>query len=223
MNCRRASFPVAVSLAVTAAFFLAGCSSGGSGSDKSAGTGPGDAKGSASRSDSKSSKARKVDQPNVDLPSDVRLTFEKAPESDLRKVAALSGAENFIRSIEHGIVKQDADDSAYKLYSEFRSPAQLYARDQIQQHVDAGSTVTGERRYTSPKVHVVNKKNAVVTFCSDGSKFYGKDVKTGKVTRTRKSVKDFYFWRIGMNTSGNAKGPWRAKRIEVQGEATQCM
>ncbi|NDZ77982.1 hypothetical protein G3I19_05455 [Streptomyces sp. SID10853] len=70
---------------------------------------------------------------------------------------------------------------------------------------------------------VGGKKSLVVTFCSDGSKLYSKNVKSGEVTRTTKSVKDFYFWQIGMSAADGVTGLWRAEEVKVQGEAAQCM
>ncbi|WP_328331780.1 MULTISPECIES: hypothetical protein [unclassified Streptomyces] len=218
--------PAAVSFAAAAALLLTGCGGGdkGSGNDKIAGADGGEAKKTAAPSKPATSKVPGIDRPDVRLPGDVKFVFPVSHLSDPDQAAALGDAENFIRAIEHGIVKQDKNDAAYKFYSEFQSPAQEYARDQIAQHVEAGMTVTGERKYYESKVQSVDgKKTAVVTFCSDGSKLYSKNVKSGDVTRTTKSVKDFYFWQIGMSAADGVNGLWRAKEIKVQAEAAQCM
>ncbi|WP_406136457.1 hypothetical protein [Streptomyces sp. NBC_01089] len=218
--------PAAVSFAAAAALLLTGCGGGGkgSGNDKVEGADAGGAKKTAAPSKSEASKAPAVDRPDVSLPGDVKFIFTTPHLKDPVQTAALGDAENFIRAIEHGIVKQNKNDPAYKFYSEFQSPAQEYARDQITQHADAGMTVTGERKYYDPKVQSVEgKKSVVVTFCSDGSKLYSKKVTSGQVTRTTKSVKDFYFWQIGMSAADGVHGLWRAKEIKVQGEAAQCM
>ncbi|WP_327295062.1 hypothetical protein [Streptomyces sp. NBC_01197] len=218
--------PVAVSFAAAAALLLTGCGGGGkgSGNDKIAGADDGGAKKTAAPSTPAPSKGAGIDRPDLKLPGDVKYAFAPAHVTVPDQAAALADAKNFILAIEHGIIKQNKNDAAYKFYSEFQSPAQEYARGQIAQSVDVGMTDTGERKYYDPKVQPVkNSKSVVVTFCSDGSKFYSKIVKSGKVLRTTKSVKDYYFWQIGMTAADGVNGLWRAKEVNVKGEATQCM
>ncbi|KPI18764.1 hypothetical protein OK074_7847 [Actinobacteria bacterium OK074] len=157
------------------------------------------------------------------LPSDVKLVFDLAKPSDAKEAAALGDAENFVRAIAYGIVKQDAGDAAYKFYSVPLSNAQSYAKDQIQQHIDNGYTITGTRRLTHGKVVMAsNGTQASVSFCEDDSKFYGREVKTRKIHVTAPSANDYYYFEIVMTASTGHKGLWTAEAIEVQGKATQC-
>ncbi|MGB8944115.1 MAG: hypothetical protein WCD21_28370 [Streptomyces sp.] len=224
MNRSRHLPVAAVSLAAAAALLLSGCGGGDdkdSGKDKIAGADDGGKK-SASPGDEKSD-APKIDRPEMKLPSDVDIVFDKANVSDPDKAAAATDAENFVLSIRHGIVKQDVEDAAYKFYSEYQGPAFKYAKDQIKKNVDAGYTVTGEQHFTGTKVEVVkNKKSAVVSFCSDATKFFSKEVKTEKVHRTKPSVTDFASWEILMTASDSSKGLWRAKQAQVRDGAEEC-
>ncbi|MFF1710292.1 hypothetical protein [Streptomyces sp. NPDC058268] len=224
MNRSRHLPVAAVSLAAAAALLLSGCGGGDdkdSGKDKIAGADAGGKK-SASPGDKKSD-ATKIDRPKMKLPSDVDIVFDKANVSDPDKAAAATDAENFVLSIRHGIVKQDVEDAAYKFYSEYQGPAFKYAKDQIKKNVDAGYTVTGEQHFTGTKVEVVkNKKSAVVSFCSDATKFFSKEVKTEKVHRTKPSVTDFASWEILMTASDSSKGLWRAKQAQVRDGAEEC-
>lgn len=224
MNRSRHLPVAAVSLAAAAALLLSGCGGGDdkdSGKDKIAGADDGGKK-SASPGDKKSG-APKIDRPEMKLPSDVDIVFDKANVSDPDKAAAATDAENFVLSIRHGIVKQDAEDAAYKFYSEYQGPAFKYAKDQIKKNVDAGYTVTGEQHFTGTKVEVVkNKKSAVVSFCSDATKFFSKEVKTEKVHRTKPSVTDFASWELLMTASDSNKGLWRAKQAQVRDGAEEC-
>lgn len=225
---RSRALPIAVSLTAAAALLLTGCGGdgdGGSGSgkdkDKIAGAGGGE-KGSASPS-ATASGASKIDRPQMPLPSDVKLDFERPDVTDPDQAAAASDAQNFVRAIRYGIVKQDVNDAAYKFYSEFKSPAQVYAKDQIKQRVDRGFTITGEMRFTRTKVvPAENEKTTVVSFCSDSSKLYSKEVKTKKVHRTKASISDYNSWQVLMAPSRNAKGLWRAQKVQVQGKAEEC-
>ncbi|MWA12847.1 hypothetical protein [Streptomyces sp. BA2] len=224
MNRSRTLPVAAVSMAAAAALLLSGCGGGDdkdSGKDKIAGADEGGKK-SASPS-SKKSDAPAIDRPEMKLPSDVEIEFAKANLSDPDQAAAATDAENFVLSIRHGIVKQDPEDAAYKFYSEYQGPAFKYAKDQIKKNVDAGYTVTGEQHFSGTKVDVVKKKtSAVVSFCSDATKFFSKEVKTEKVHRTKPSVTDFASWEILMTASDSNKGLWRAKQAQVRDGAEEC-
>ncbi|MGW7076811.1 hypothetical protein [Streptomyces sp. NPDC054866] len=224
MNRSRTLPVAAVSMAAAAALLLSGCGGGGdkdSGKDKIAGADEGGKK-SASPAGKKSD-APRIDRPKMKLPSDVDIVFDEANLSDPAQAAAATDAENFVLSIRHGIVKQDAEDAAYKFYSEYQGPAFKYAKDQIKKNVDAGYTVTGEQRFSGTKVEVVkNKKSAVVSFCSDATKYFSKEVKTEKVHRTKPSVTDFASWEILMTASDSNKGLWRAKQAQVRDGAEEC-
>lgn len=224
MNRSRA-LPVAVSLTAAAALLLTGC--GGdkkdSGNDKIAGADTGSAKKSASPSSSATSKAPAIDRPEMKFPADVSLDFDKVNLSDPRQAAALADAENFVRSVMYGVVKQDAKDPAYKFYTEFQSAAAQYAKGQIERNVDAGLTITGVSRYTGLKVQpVAGTKTTVVTFCSNDSKFYSREIKSKKIHKTQESVNDYSYWQVGMIPAASVDGLWRAKEIKVQGKAAQC-
>ncbi|MEV5979851.1 hypothetical protein [Streptomyces sp. NPDC052114] len=216
--------PIAVSLTATAALLLTACGGGdgdgGSGKDKIAG-----ADGGAEKSTSPSDKAGKdadIIRPEMQFPSDVELVFDKGTAT-AEQSAALGDAQNFVRAVIYGIVKQNADDATYKFYSEIQSPAWKYAKQQIKANVDAGVTVTGESRYTRTQVKPVEgTKDVVVTFCSNDSKFYSKDVKSKKTLRTKESLRDYSHWQIGMTPAHKTKGLWHAKAIQVQESASQC-
>ncbi|WP_405563284.1 hypothetical protein [Streptomyces sp. NBC_01180] len=217
--------PVAVSFAAAAALLLTGCGGGdkGSSNDKIAGADDGGAKKTAAPSKPAPSKAPGIDRPVMKLPSDVSLVFDKTSLSNADQVAALGDAENFVRSIVYGVTKQDANNSAYEFYSEYQSPAQQYAKQQISKNIDLGLTVTGVGHYTGARVQMVKgTKSAVATFCDNDTKFYSKEVKSGKIHRTKESVSDYTFWQVGMTPSAAGKGLWRAKEIKVQGDAAQC-
>jgi hypothetical protein len=216
------TLPLAASLTAAAALLLSGC--GGGGHD----SGNGKIKGASEKPSSAAPSASantgpKIDRPQMNFPADVRLVFEPA-HVGAEEQAPLNDAQNYLKSIEYGIVKQDPKDPAHTFYSEFEGTALKYARDQIQGHVDAGVTVTGERDYYDAKVKLSDSKTtAFVSMCSDGSKYFSKEVQSNKVHRTQKSDKDFYFWQIQMAASEKTKGLWRAKEVQVTGEAKQCV
>ncbi|WP_326721318.1 hypothetical protein OHT59_19640 [Streptomyces sp. NBC_00243] len=221
---KRRSLPVAAAFAATAALLLTACGSGDDGSkdsDKIAGADTGGTK--TSTSPSPSAEADTLDRPTMTFPSDFTMVFDRTEPSEAKEAAVLNDAENFVRAINYGVVQQDAEDAAYKFYSDPRGTAQAYAKKQIQQYIDGGWTVTGTQRYTQGKVDMASGgERASVSFCDDDSKFYGKEVKSGKVLKTEPSDKDYYFFEIVMTTSKDAEGLWTAEAVQVQKEATQC-
>ncbi|WP_447038061.1 hypothetical protein [Streptomyces sp. DSM 118878] len=224
---RRYIRPVAVSLTVAATLLLTACGGddgdGGSDKDKIAGADEGGGKKSAAPAGEKSKTPDDIDRPKMTFPSDVDLIFADANVTDPDQAAAMGDAQNFVRSIRYGIVEQDVNDSAYKFYSEFKSQAQVYAKDQIKQRVDKGLTISGTMRFSRTKVtSAENKESAVVTFCSDSTKLYSKEVKTEKVHHTEPSLSDYYSWQVLMKPSKNAEGLWRAQKVQVKEKAQEC-
>jgi hypothetical protein len=221
---KRRTLPPAVAFAASAALLLTACGGGDGKSkeknDKIAGA---DTGATASASPSPSSAADAVDRPKITFPADFTMEFDRTAPSDPREAAALNDAENFVRALNYGIVQQDPEDSAYKFYSTPGGTAQAYAKKQIQEYVDGGWTVTGVQRYSQAEVSLAEGGDrASVSFCDDDSKFYGKEVKTGKVLKTSPSDKDYYLFEIVMKASEEAEGLWVADAVEVQREATQC-
>ncbi|MFD3585668.1 hypothetical protein [Streptomyces sp. NPDC058683] len=222
---KRRTLPVATMLAATAALLLTACGGGNDSSkdnnDKIAGADTNAAETSASPS--ASNNVADINRPTMEFPSDFKMAFDITKPSGEKKAAALGDAENFIRAINYGVVRQDAEDAAYKFYSTAGSTAQAYAKTQIKQYIDGGWTVTGVQRYSQGKVDLAaGGKRASVAFCDDDSKFYGKEVKSKKILKTSPSNKDYYYFEIVMTASQEAPGLWTAEDIEVQKEATQC-
>ncbi|MEV5955602.1 hypothetical protein AB0M11_17830 [Streptomyces sp. NPDC051987] len=220
---KRRTLPIATALAATATLLLTACGGGNNSSkdnDKIAGA---DTSATKAPSPSASNTTADIDRPTMTFPPDFKMAFDITKPSDAKESAALGDAENFVRAINYGIVRQDAEDAAYKFYSTAGGTAQSYAKKQIKQYIDGGWTVTGIQRYSQGKVELAaDGKRASVSFCDDDSKFYGKEVKSRKILKTSPSDKDYYYFEIVMTASQEAQGLWTAADIEVQTEATQC-
>ncbi|MEU6179072.1 hypothetical protein [Streptomyces coeruleorubidus] len=222
----RRSLPVAaVTVMAAASLLLAGCGSGGEGSknDKIAGADTGDEETSSTPPAPSASTGDGIDRPEMPFPKDVKLDFEAPGTSDPLQAAAANDAFNFVRAIRYGIVKQDPDNAAYKFYSEVQSPAQAYAKEQIQQRVDRKLTIAGTMRFYETKVQLTkNEESATVSFCSDTSSYYSKEVETGRVHRTEGTARDYGHWQVVMRSSEHTKGLWRADLIEVRENVREC-
>ncbi|MFE3164301.1 hypothetical protein [Streptomyces sp. NPDC059224] len=221
---KRRTLPVATALAAAAALLLTACGGGNDSSKDNEKIAGADANGTrTSTSPTPSNTAANIHRPTMTFPSDFEMVFDITRRSGEKEAAALADAENFVRAVNYGIVRQDPEDAAYKFYSAAGSSAQSYAKKQIKQYVDGGWTVTGVQRYSQGKVDLAaDGKRASVSFCDDDSKFYGKEVESKKILKTSPSDKDYYYFEIVMTASQEAPGLWTAEDIEVQTEATQC-
>ncbi|UYM24794.1 hypothetical protein NQP46_20090 [Streptomyces albus] len=134
----RRTLPALTALATATALLLTACGGESSGADeKIPGAGESSAEASASPEE-KETAADKLDRPKMKFPSDFKITFDWQKPSDPDAAAALGDAENYIKAIHYGIIKQDPEDAAYKFYIEPFSQAHTYAKDQIQQYVNGG-------------------------------------------------------------------------------------
>ncbi|MEW2118490.1 hypothetical protein AB0945_25540 [Streptomyces sp. NPDC005474] len=216
---RRALNATITTLTATTALLLAGC--GGGGGDSSAG----DIKGAGSGASSPSAAASVpgsggAGAPDVSVPEDVKLVFDFDAPSDANSAAALANAENYMRALTHGMAQQDPEDPAYKYYSE--GLAAKYAKTQIQTMVKGGWTVNGTDEYYNAKATKLTNKNIVVTFCRNQAKFFGKEVKTGKILRTQESLASYEKYTLLMNPPSSSSKTWKAMVIEVVGKSEEC-
>jgi hypothetical protein len=215
---RRALTTTAAAFAATAVLLLTAC--GGSGDDKSSD----DIKGADSVSASPSASASGTagaDRPDVSVPKDLKLVFDFERPSDVKHAAALSDAENYIRALKHGIAKQDPNDPAYRFYS--GAQASQYAKSQIEAWAKGGWTVYGTDKYYDEDVTTMSDgKGVLVSFCRNQAKFYGKEIKTGRVLRTKESLDSYQAWRMLMVPPSGSSQVWKAGNVEIRGKAEEC-
>ncbi|WP_308310658.1 hypothetical protein [Streptomyces sp. GbtcB6] len=183
------------------ALLVGGCggSGGSSAGDDSAAAGTGKVS-SASASPSVSAR---TDRPHVTLPSDVTDEYSGWRTGDAAKDAVLADVAARIDSTNDAILR--GDTSAPGLYFYYRDKALSGAVAWIQAYLDADLSFTGTTRYYAPKVTLASgKTTATVLYCSDESKGFNKNRKTGKVDRTPSDQSPYvlYDTRVEKNDSG---------------------
>ncbi|MCX4724623.1 hypothetical protein [Streptomyces sp. NBC_01306] len=209
---------IAAALAVSAALLLTAC--GGSNNDASKDKIKGADEGTKSPSASTSA-ATGDGRPDVSVPADLHLNFSFDKPADAAKAAAMGDAENYIRALKHGIVKQNPEDPAYKFYS--YPVAARYAKSQIQAWVKGDWTPTGTDRYFNAEANSVGtSKSVLVTFCRNQAKSYSKSVKTGKINDVGESLDSYQKYSLLMAPSTTDGKVWKAQQIEVQGRVKEC-
>lgn len=179
---------------------------------------------STSPSPSPSPTADDADRPKMDFPDDVKIVFEDWKTSKGPKAqAALDDAANYVRSIYHGIVEQDADDPAHLHYSTPTGQAQSYAEDRIKHDVAKEWTLTGVDHFYKPGIEVADgAKRAVVTFCEDTKKIFNKEVDTDEKVPTGEDAGRYLSYTIVMEPVPEEKGLWWADSVEIQNGANGC-
>ncbi|MGW4763338.1 hypothetical protein ACWEPD_16825 [Streptomyces pseudogriseolus] len=220
---KRRTLPTAAAFAVATALLLTAC---GGGDDGSADSDQIEGAGQRSEQPSKSAEpaAPEQDKPDgvdVSLPADMKLVFDWDKPEDKNEAAAMDDAANYVRAIYHGIDKRTTDDAALVAYS--KGQGLTYGRTQINARLEGGWTATGTRRHYQATTRSTPAGDAVeVAFCVDSTKFYSKEVKTGKVITGTPSLTDFDHFKIIMVKAPTGDGLWQASEVYVEGKAAKC-
>ncbi|GAA2091152.1 hypothetical protein GCM10009801_56640 [Streptomyces albiaxialis] len=212
-------------LAAASALLLTGCGGGDDGgsaeSDKIEGAGN-DKKSTASSSPSTKAPNDDFGTSNIKLPSDLKLTFDWKKPSDPEKAAALDGAADYMRAMTHGTVVQKVKDPLIAKHTVPFQSAQKFATDVVKEDVKNRHTATGEwPQYRAKVGEIVKGKLVEVSFCADQSKFFSKEIKTGKVLRTKPSDKDYMYFTLVMERASKSAKTWRARTNELKLEAVK--
>ncbi|MFG3107235.1 hypothetical protein [Streptomyces tendae] len=219
MNRCRPTLLAALTLTATVALALSACGSdenSGKGEDKIASVDTGD-KPSASPTPPPSSTAA-ADRPKVELPSDLKLTFEGAETGDPVKDAVLADNAERMRAVDAAIAGTDPEGKALGFYN--TGKALEAAVSWVGQFEKANAAVTGQVRYFDREVELRDKTSAVLTFCADESKGFSKDKKTGKVAKT--SVTKNSYVQYNTRLDKNADGVWQTSQILSTRGTAQC-
>ncbi|MFJ9540566.1 hypothetical protein ACIRPX_25280 [Streptomyces sp. NPDC101225] len=221
---KRRTLPAATALAATAALLLTACGSGddkSSSNDKIAGAdqGSGTPKGSAQPSAAPAED--KPDGVDVSLPKDMNLVFDWKKPTDKNEAAALADAANFFRAIYRGIDERTTKDAAVTTYA--TGEGLNYANTQIDAWIKGGWTATGTlRHYDATTRSATNGTSVEVAFCADSGKFYGKEIKTNKLLKTKPSIADFDYYKIIMVKVPTGTSLWQASKVFVETKAAKC-
>ncbi|NGO42804.1 hypothetical protein [Streptomyces ureilyticus] len=171
--------PIAATFAATAALLITAC---GGGDDSSS---PDDIKGADTGSKSPSASASastpsEAKRPEITLPSTFQLTFEDWTSSEPVEQAILNDAKEEVRAGYAAIIANEPDGGdALAFYDTENGLAQ--STKWIKSYTDKNVTVIGELPAFDPKVSMADSgKAASLSYCTDESKAFTKNRKTGK-------------------------------------------
>lgn len=221
---KRRSLPVAAALAASAALLLTACGGGddtSSDNDKIAGADQGTETPKESAKPSGAPAADNSDGVDLSLPKDMNLVFDWDKPKDKSEAAAMEDAANYLRAIYRGVDRRTSKDAAVAAYA--TGEGIHYAETQINEWIKGGWTGTGTRRHYDATTRSAPNGNSVeVAFCADTGKFHGKEVKTGKVLKSKPSLKDFNYYKVIMVKHPAGEGLWQASKVFVETEAKKC-
>ncbi|MFD4604888.1 hypothetical protein ACFWPQ_43600 [Streptomyces sp. NPDC058464] len=208
---RRSRLLTTATAGVTAALLLAGCG-GGDGdksdsNDKIAGADTG-----ASTSASPSASASAADssgRPKITFPASASNVFEDQKTGDATKDAVLADSALSVNSMDEGIFQGSTSTKALAFYN--ADKALGAAITYVQGYIDKGDTWIGKTRYFDRKVTLSGAKDAYVTYCSDESKSFLKNKKTGKVKNTPTTADSYVLYHTKLTK--NSKGVWQTTDI----------
>ncbi|MEU9735716.1 hypothetical protein [Streptomyces sp. NPDC048002] len=221
---KRRTLPAATALVAAAALLLSACGSEDDKSgdnDKITGAESGSPTPKESTSPSGAPAEDKPDGVDVSLPADVNLVFDWDEPKNKNEAAAMADTANFFRAMFRGVDKGTTKDAGVVTYAV--DGGLKYANTQINAYIDGGWTVTGTRRhYDVTTRSAANGTSVEVAFCADDTKFYGKEVKSGKVLKTDPSINDFGYFKIIMVKNPTGTDLWRASKVFVETKAAKC-
>lgn len=201
---RRALTTTAAALTTTAALLLTAC---GAGEESS----PDDIKGadtgsSSSASASASSGQSGPERPKITLPSDFKLTFEDWQSANPDEQAVLDDGKEELRAGYAAITANDPTSEALAFY--YTEGGLSQAQRWIRTYTDKNLTVMGDLPVFDSEVTIGdNKRTAVLVYCTDESKAYSKDRKTGKVEGNPAGTDPEVHYAISL--AKNTAGVWQ--------------
>jgi hypothetical protein len=217
---RRALSITVTTLTATAALLLTGCGGGDGDSTPDDIKGADSGAGSPSASASASAPAG-VERPVITLPSSFQLTFENWSSSDVKEQAVLDDAKEELRAGYGAIIANNPDSEALAFYDTETGLSQ--SKKWIRTYTDKNVTVIGKLPAFDPKVTLVDSgdgRTASLRYCTDESKAYTKNRKTGKVVGNPVGTDPNVAYLVTFRKS--AEGVWQnASVTSKRGECSQ--
>jgi len=143
------------------------------------------------------------------FPSDAKNVFEDQTTGDRTKDAVLADSSLGVNSVDDAIFQGSVDTEALGFYHTEQSLSA--AITYVNRYIDDNETWTGETRYFDRRVTLSSSDEAYVTYCSDESKSFIKDKKTGKIQNTP-TTKDSYVL-YDTKLAKNAEGVWQTTDV----------
>ncbi|MGW5633888.1 hypothetical protein [Streptomyces sp. NPDC003832] len=158
-------------------------------------------------------------RPEITFPSDAKNVFEDQKTGDAAKDAVLADSALSVNSVDEAIFEGDTGTEALGFYNTGKALESSITF--AQQYIDGGDTWVGVTRYFGYKVTLSGSDKAYVSYCSDESKSYIKDRKTGKVDKSPATADSYVLYNTSLTKNG--KGVWQTTNIASNGGDKACL
>ncbi|MEV5016897.1 hypothetical protein ACIGW1_26110 [Streptomyces sp. NPDC053780] len=214
---RRPIPPAALVLTAVVALTLSGCGGEDSSSDRE-GKAPGVSAGDGPSASPSPSDSMAEGRPRIEFPSDAKNLFEGEKTGDSAKDAVLADNALSINAVDEAIFKGSADTKALGFYNVDKALSSSIAY--VQGYIDDNDTWIGVTRYFDRRVTLRGADKAYVTYCSDESKSYIKNRKSGMVDRSAASADSYVLYNTAVTK--NAVGVWQTTDISSKRGDAAC-
>ncbi|MFG2683018.1 hypothetical protein [Streptomyces sp. NPDC048392] len=218
MNRRRPTLPAALTLTAAAALTLSACGSDDSSAAEDSGKIEGADTSSGTPAVPSPSSTDTIGRPKITFPSDAKNVFEYEKTGNAAKDAALADSTLSVNAVDEAIFEGSADTKALGFYN-----AESALSDSITYalgYINKKHTWVGETRYFDYKVNLSGDREAYITYCSDESKSFIKDKKTGEVKDTPTTVDSYVLYNAKL--AKNAEGVWQTTDIASNRGSKKC-
>ncbi|MFD3733579.1 hypothetical protein [Streptomyces sp. NPDC058632] len=217
---RRPTLLAALALTAATALTLSACggSEEGSAKDKDSDKIAGADTGGEKESSPSPSASAASGRPEIEFPSDAENVFEYEKTGDPVKDAVLADSALSVNSVDEAIFAGSTDTEALGFYNTEKalSGSITYAL----RYIKKDDTWVGETRYFDYKVSLSGANGAYVTYCSDESKSFIKNKKTGKVEDTPTTADSYVLYNTKLEKS--ADGVWQTTDVASNRGSKEC-
>ncbi|WUH93645.1 hypothetical protein OG900_28390 [Streptomyces sp. NBC_00433] len=217
---RAAPLALATCVAVSAALLLSACGGGSKddGKIKNVGTAT-PATTAAAPTGSASPSATGVPRPAItSFPADAKDVFEGGSTGDATKDAILADNQQWVMALDDAIFQGTAATKALGFYT--AGTANDTATRYVSGYLSKNYTWTGTVRFFDRKATILGTGHAAVIYCSDESKAFLKDRKSGKIDNTPTTSDSYVLYNTDLKR--NAQGVWQTDGMLQNRGAKQC-
>ncbi|MFD9813783.1 hypothetical protein [Streptomyces sp. NPDC059080] len=147
---------------------------------------------------------------------DFKEEFENWSSEDQKTNAVLLDGKLQALATNSAIFKSDPDAPEVAFYND--GPALRSAHKWVNRFKKENHTLTGVLRYYDPRVKFLAEDYASLSYCTDDSKAFSKETKSGKVLTEGPSMESQVLYITGMKKGAN--GVWKTNSLT--GERGRC-
>ncbi|MBB0245837.1 hypothetical protein FNQ90_17420 [Streptomyces alkaliphilus] len=160
-----------------------------------------------------------IDRPEIRLPEDLNLIFDKPEVEEADEAAVLVDAEWQVKSIYEVISYHDVEGSSVSFYTQ--GQALLENMEMLDRILERGITTSGEIRYYDYEVNILPGEAAVLTYCRDFTGSVTHDFSTREVVQ--EADPDALPTRYVARLEKGDQGVWQTVEEELERESSQCL